>query len=42
MDWLLDSGVLLAYFTVVIGIGLNKGRGDKTMEGFAVGNRNIP
>jgi solute:Na+ symporter, SSS family len=42
MDWLLDSGVLLAYFTVVIGIGLSKGRGDKTMEGFAVGNRNIP
>jgi len=42
MDWLLDGGVLLAYFTVVIGIGLNKGRGDKTMEGFAVGNRNIP
>jgi solute:Na+ symporter, SSS family len=42
MDWLLDAGVLLAYFTAVIGIGLYQGRGDKTMEGFAVGNRNIP
>jgi hypothetical protein len=34
--------VLLAYFITVIGIGLYKGRGDKTMEGFAVGNRSIP
>ena len=42
MDWLLDGAVLLAYFTAVIAIGLYKGRGDKTMEGFAVGNRNIP
>jgi solute:Na+ symporter, SSS family len=42
MDWLLDGGVLLAYFIAVVGIGLYKGRGDKTMEGFAVGNRNIP
>jgi len=42
MPWLLDSGVILAYFIIVIGIGLYKGRGDKTMEGFAVGNRSIP
>jgi SSS family solute:Na+ symporter len=42
MTWLLDGGVLLSYFITVIGIGLYKGRGDKTMEGFAVGNRNIP
>jgi len=42
MAWLLDGGVLLAYFITVIGIGLYKGRGDKTMEGFAVGNRSIP
>src|ERR1700738_2378744 len=40
--WLLDGGVLLASFITVIGIGLYKGRGDKTMEGFAVGNRSIP
>ena len=37
MAWLLDGGVLLAYFITVIGIGLYKGRGDKTMERVAVG-----
>lgn len=42
MHWLLDGGVILAYFIVIIGIGLYKGRGSKTMEGFAVGNRSIP
>lgn len=42
MPWLLDSSVILAYFIIVISIGLYKGRGDKTMEGFAVGNRSIP
>ena len=42
MAWLLDGEVLLAYFITLIGIGLYKGRGDKTMEGFAVGNRSIP
>jgi solute:Na+ symporter, SSS family len=42
MAWLLDGGVLLAYFVTVISIGLYKGRGDKTMEAFAVGNRSIP
>src|SRR5215468_3382492 len=42
MAWLLDGGVLLAYFIIVIGLGLYKGRGDKTMDGFALGNRSIP
>ncbi len=42
MAWLFDGGVILAYFLLVIGIGLYKGRGDKTMEGFAIGNRSIP
>ena len=42
MHWLLDGGVILAYFVIVIGIGLYKGRGNTTMEGFAVGDRNIP
>jgi solute:Na+ symporter, SSS family len=42
MVWLLDGGIILAYFITVIGIGLYKGRGDKTMEGFAVANRSIP
>ena len=40
--WLLDGLVILAYFVVVISIGLYKGRGEKSMEGFAVGDRNIP
>jgi SSS family transporter len=39
---LLDSLVIVAYFAVIISIGLYKGRGDRTMEGFAVGDRNIP
>lgn len=40
--WLIDGLVVLAYFVVVISIGLYKGRGEKSMEGFAVGNRSIP
>ncbi len=40
--WLIDGLVIVTYFVVVISIGLYKGRGDKTMEGFAVGDRNIP
>ena len=39
---ILDCLVILTYFAVIISIGLYKGRGDKTMEGFAVGDRNIP
>ena len=40
--WRIDGRVILAYFGVVIGIGLYKGRGESSMEGFAVGDRNIP
>jgi SSS family solute:Na+ symporter len=40
--FLVDGIVILVYFVVVISIGLYKGRGEKTMEGFAVGDRNIP
>ncbi len=39
---LIDGFIILAYFVVVISIGLYKGRGDRSMEGFAVGDRNIP
>lgn len=39
---MLDALVILAYFAVIVSIGLYKGRGEKTMEGFAVGDRNIP
>src|SRR3954453_19871534 len=38
----IDALVILVYFVVVISIGLYKGRGDKTMQGFAIGDRNIP
>jgi len=40
--WVIDGLVILAYFVIVISIGLYKGRGDRTMESFAVGDRNIP
>src|SRR5215203_5427860 len=39
---MLDLFVIFAYFVIVISIGLYKGRGDSSMEGFAVGDRNIP
>ena len=39
---MIDGLVVLAYFIVVISIGLYKGRGEKSMEDFAVGNRSIP
>ncbi len=40
--WILDGLVIFAYFALVISIGLYKGRGERSMEGFAVGDRNIP
>ncbi|HWL53940.1 MAG TPA: sodium:solute symporter [Chthoniobacteraceae bacterium] len=42
MQWLLDGFVILLYFVAVLGIGIYKGRGSKTMESFAIGNRDIP
>jgi len=42
MHYTLDALVVATYFIVVIGIGLTKGRGDHTMEGFAMGGRQIP
>lgn len=42
MNWFIDGIVIFVYFAAVIGIGLYKGRGSTTMEGFAVGNRDIP
>jgi SSS family transporter len=38
----LDGLVIFVYFAVIVSIGLYKGRGDKTMRGFAIGDRNIP
>ncbi len=42
MNFTLDLIVIAAYFVVIITIGLVKGRGEKTMEGFAMGSRQIP
>ncbi|HEX4085814.1 MAG TPA: sodium:solute symporter [Chthoniobacteraceae bacterium] len=39
---ILDCFVIVAYFAIIVSIGLYKGRGSRTMEGFAVGDRNIP
>jgi SSS family transporter len=39
---LIDGLVVLAYFVIVISIGLYKGRGSKSLESFAIGDRNIP
>ena len=38
---LLDAVVIVAYFALVIGIGLWMSRGEKSVEGFALGNRQI-
>ncbi len=38
----LDGLIIVVYFVAIVAIGLYKGRGDKTMEGFAVGDRNLP
>ncbi|MBF0544595.1 MAG: sodium:proline symporter [Candidatus Riflebacteria bacterium] len=42
MNLWIDGLVILTYFAVVIGVGLTKGSGEKTMEGFAIGDRQIP
>lgn len=38
----IDSAVLLLYFCVIIFIGLRMGRRERTLEGFALGGRQIP
>src|SRR5205823_5656456 len=38
----IDSGVLLVYFVVIIGIGLRMGRRERDLEDFALGRRQIP
>jgi SSS family transporter len=39
---LLDSLVIFAYFATIITIGLRMGAREKTLEGYALGNRSIP
>lgn len=38
----LDALVILAYFATIIGVGVRAGRGETTMNGFALGDRQIP
>src|ERR1700733_9140460 len=38
----IDSGVLLAYFVLIIGIGLRMGRKEERLHDFALGGRRIP
>lgn len=38
----LDYFMVILYFAVIIGVGLYKGRNEKTMDGFALGDRKIP
>lgn len=38
----IDGLVVLTYFAAIIIIGLRAGRGDSSMESFAIGDRNIP
>jgi SSS family solute:Na+ symporter len=39
---LIDGFIVFLYFAVIIAIGLYKGRGSRSLESFAVGDRNIP
>lgn len=39
---IIDTGVLLVYFVVIIGIGLRMGRRENSLEDFALGGRRIP
>jgi SSS family transporter len=39
---LVDGAIVLSYFAIIVTVGLYMGRGEKSLEGFAVGNRNIP
>jgi SSS family solute:Na+ symporter len=38
----IDAVVVTVYFALILGIGLRAGRGERTMESFAIGDRNIP
>lgn len=38
----IDGAVILAYFTLIVGIGLRAGRGNSTLKEFALGGRSIP
>ena len=41
MPFLIDALVILAYFAIIIGIGLSQGRKSDSVEGFTLGDRQI-
>lgn len=41
MSWILDALVILGYFALIMGIGLSQRSKSGTMEGFALGDRQI-
>lgn len=42
MPLALDAAVIVAYVGAILAIGLTLGRRERTLEGFAIGNRQIP
>jgi SSS family transporter len=40
--WLLDAFVILAYFLLIIGVGLYMGRREESLHDFALGGRRMP
>ena len=40
--WLVDGAVVLAYFALILGIGLYMGQRENSLEDFALGGRRIP
>ncbi|MDX2081082.1 MAG: sodium:solute symporter [Terrimicrobiaceae bacterium] len=37
-----DLIIIAVYFVTIVGIGLASGRGEKSLEGYALGDRNVP
>src|SRR5437764_5686480 len=42
MPLLLDSLIILAYFVLIIALGLYMGRRERSLHDFALGGRNVP
>ncbi|MBV9657784.1 MAG: sodium:solute symporter [Verrucomicrobia bacterium] len=40
--WLIDGAVIVAYFALILGIGLYASRGQKSIEDYALGHRSVP
>ncbi len=40
--WLIDGAVILAYFALILSIGLYASRGQRSIEDYALGHRSVP